>query len=167
MPNSQIKIEIEGEAFNQIHNALVEYGVYEIGGMLIGYQKGRNHFAISNATVADDFGTFNIASFIREPLKSMKTLVRMFERKRHNYIGEWHSHPKFSLFPSDYDVRTMKGILNDPSYGVNFVILIIAKLNNNHTDIGAFLFHKELEHFIQARVNSFQGLSQKTIDISV
>lgn len=161
MSNSQIKIEIEGEAFNQIHNALVEYGVYEIGGMLIGYQKGRNHFAISNATVADDFETLQIASFVREPIKSMKTLINMFKRKKHNYIGEWHSHPKFALYPSSYDVKTMQGILNSPSYGVNFVILVIAKLNDNHTEIGAFLFHKDLENFVQAKVNLNINLEAK------
>lgn len=167
MSNSQIKIEIESEAFHQIHNTLVEYGVYEIGGMLIGYQKGRNHFAISKATVANDSGNFNIASFVREPFKSMKTLVRMFNRKKHNYIGEWHSHPKFSLYPSSYDVKTMKGILNDPSYGVNFVILVIAKLNNNQPDIGAFLFHKDLKNFVQARVNSSHNHTKESINIYI
>jgi len=103
-------VEIEQRAYDEIHRALEEFGDYEIGGMLIGYKRGENHFAVSEATIADDAQDFRIASFIREPLKSMKLLLKTYKIRRHNYIGEWHSHPRFNLYPSAYDVKTMKGI---------------------------------------------------------
>jgi len=161
-----VTVEIEQKAYNAIHQALEKFGDYEIGGILIGYKKAENHFAISEATVADDVGGFNLASFIRDPLKSMKILIKSFKIKRHNYIGEWHSHPIFSLYPSNYDIKTMKGILSDPDYGVGFALLIIVKLNNGYPDIAGFLFHKKILKFVQANISGFKS-EKKRVDISV
>lgn len=166
MRKKTVTIEIEQEAYNQMHQALKRFGNYEIGGMLIGYKIGDNHFSISRATVADDITNFNLASFIREPFKSMKILLKAFKRKKHNYIGEWHSHPQFRLYPSDADVKTMKGILSDPGYGVNFALLIISKLRNGKAEMEGFLFHKKLSNFVQASI--FGGTTEKgKIDITV
>ena len=99
-------------------------------------------------------------------MKSMKLLLQIFKRKSHNYIGEWHSHPQFRLYPSSYDVKTMKGILADPGYGVNFALLIITKLRNGRAEMEGFLFHKKLSNFVQASIAS--GISEKRkIDIKV
>lgn len=148
-----VTVEIEQKAYNTIHSALQKYGDYEIGGILIGYKKIENHFAIAEATVADDTNSFNLASFIREPFKSMKVLLRSYRLKKHNYIGEWHSHPKFSLYPSDYDIKTIKGILADPGYGLNFALLIITKLNNGCPQMSGFLFHRKIPRFVQANIS--------------
>jgi proteasome lid subunit RPN8/RPN11 len=164
MKKKKVTIEIEQEAHEQVHEALKDFGNYEIGGMLIGYKKGENIFSISKATVADDVANFNIASFIREPFKSMKVLLKAFKREKHNYIGEWHSHPQFSLYPSESDIETMHGILNNSEYGVNFVILIITKLKNEKVDMAAFLFHKKLTHFIEASISSHISIN-KHLDI--
>lgn len=149
----QIKFELEQLAYEKIFKALKKYGDYEIGGMLVGYKKEKNHFAISDVTIANDISKFRITKFIREPSKSIKMLIESFKKKKHNYLGEWHSHPSFSLYPSSGDVVTMQGILADKGYGVNFVLLIIAKLNNEKADMAGFLFHKKLSHFIEADVN--------------
>lgn len=164
MQKNKVNIEIEDQAFSQIHCALKEFGELEIGGILIGYKKGRNHFAISQATIADDIKRFKIASFIREPFKSVKILLNAFKQRQHNYIGEWHSHPNFSLCPSSTDVNTMKGIIHDPNYGVNFALLIITKLNNGAPNMAAFLFHKELPNFVQAQISK-QKKNEAHIDI--
>ena len=166
MSKHEVRIEIENEAFLQIHSALKEFGDLEIGGILIGYKKGHNHFAISEATIADDTKQFRIASFIREPFKSVKILLSAFKTRRHNYIGEWHSHPKFNLYPSGADVNTMKGILYDPNYGVNFALLIITKLNNGVPDLAAFLFHKEVPNFVQAQISK-QNKIERYVDIRI
>lgn len=148
----QIKFEIEQLAYEKIYSALKKYGDCEIGGMLVGYKKEKNHFAISDITIADDIGKFNIANFIREPTKSIKMLIESF-KKKHHYLGEWHSHPRFRLYPSDGDVVTMQGILADKGYGVNFALLIITKLNNEKADIAGFLFHKKLSHYVKADIS--------------
>ena len=162
-----VTVEIEQRAYDEIHRALEEFGDYEIGGILIGYKKAENHFAISEATVADDSNGFNLASFIREPFESMKVLFKIFKMRKHNYIGEWHSHPQFSLYPSDYDVKTMKGILADPGYGVSFALLIITKLVNGKLNMAGFLFHKKLFKFVKASIYQNRNEERRGIDISV
>lgn len=160
----QIKFEIEQLAYNTIYSTLEKYGNLEIGGMLVGYQRGKNHFSIADATIADDIGKFSIFNFIRDPIKSIKIITQLFIKKKYNYIGEWHSHPKFALQPSTKDIATMKGIIADKGYGVNFVLLIITKLNNGRADMAGFLFHKELVHFVEAEVSH---ASYKKVDLNV
>jgi len=162
-----VTVEIEQRAYDEIHHALEKFGDNEIGGILIGYKRGENHFAISEATVADDTGSFNLASFIREPFKSMKVLLKSFKMKRHNYIGEWHSHPRFSLYPSACDVKTMKGVLADPAYGVNFALLIITKLQNGKLNMAGFLFHKKMANFVKASISQVRDEAKPKIDIMV
>jgi hypothetical protein len=50
--------------------------------------------------------------FRRDPKTHQKTLDEFFERtgrdyQRFNYLGEWHSHPSFSVQPSVEDIETM------------------------------------------------------------
>jgi [CysO sulfur-carrier protein]-S-L-cysteine hydrolase len=154
MEISQVKFDIEQLAYAKIYTALKQFNHYEIGGMLIGYQKGKNHFAIADVTIADDTGKFSIFNFIREPIKSIKIVTELFKKKKYNYIGEWHSHPKFTLQPSSKDIATMKGIISDKGYGVNFVLLIITKLNDGKADMSGFLFHNKLSRFIEAKLTN-------------
>lgn len=165
MQKHEVNIEIEDQALSKIQDALQNFGDLEIGGILIGYKKGYNHFAISEATIADDIKRFNIASFIREPFKSVKILLNAFKKKQHNYIGEWHSHPKFSLYPSQADINTMRGILNDSNYNVTFALLIITKLKNGVPELAAFLFHKKINGFLQAQLIN-QATTQGCVNIT-
>jgi integrative and conjugative element protein (TIGR02256 family) len=148
----KVEFEIEKVAYNQMLRTLEEYGDNEIGGMIIGYRKGRNQFVISDFTTADDSKTFDIASFIREPVKSLKKLKEAFKKKNHNYLGEWHSHPRFRLYPSRGDVNTMKRIISDPDYGVDFSLLIISKERNGKLEMAGFLFHRRIENFLEASI---------------
>lgn len=152
-------------AYDAIHQALEKFGDNEIGGILIGYKKAENHFAISEATIADDASSFSLAAFVREPFKSMRALLKSYKARSHNYIGEWHSHPTFSLYPSPHDVKTMRGILADAGYGVSFALLIITKLENGKPDMAGFLFHKRMSNFVQARISEMRNEKGK-INIS-
>jgi len=150
MNNNKVVFEIEPSVQEEMKYALEYYEKNEIGGILIGYQIKKNHFKISKATIADDTTEFNISSFVREPFKSMKILLKLFQQRNHNYIGEWHSHPMFSLEPSSYDVATMKGILFDDRYNVKFALLIITKLHEDNILFSGYLFHKKIEKFLKA-----------------
>jgi hypothetical protein len=48
---------------------------------------------------------------------------------RFNYLGEWHSHPTFDAVPSPTDIRTMHSLVSDPAVGVNFLVLLVARLS--------------------------------------
>ena len=63
----------------------------------------------------------------------MRALSAFFRRShddfaRFNYLGEWHSHPSFTVNPSDVDHRSMLDIVTNPGVRANFVVLLIFKL---------------------------------------
>jgi len=48
--------------------------------------------------------------------------------QRFNYLGEWHSHPSFSVLPSPEDVGTMIDIVENPRSEITFAVLLIVRL---------------------------------------
>jgi integrative and conjugative element protein (TIGR02256 family) len=106
----------------------------EIGGLLMGEHVRDEVFRIVDITVQRSGG--DRACFIRHPKDHQEALKKFFARTgndftRFNYLGEWHSHPSFVPVPSTTDVATMQSIVADPSVGVNFLILLIAKRNTS------------------------------------
>lgn len=132
----------------KLTDALNKYGDFEIGGILIGRKVAEGTFEIVDASISDEDNRFSFASFIRGTKKSERLLKEHFRKQTGYYIGEWHSHPRFSLNPSITDVRTMMKILHDPSYGVSFVILLIVQIAQGEMRHKAFFFHKELNEII-------------------
>jgi proteasome lid subunit RPN8/RPN11 len=155
---STIEFIIEDYAFDKIKEALILYKNNEIGGMLIGIKYGKNQFIIKDVTIADDTEKLSVSKFIREPVKSINILKKLYKSKNYNYIGEWHSHPQFALYPSAADVNTMKGILSDTQYGVNFVLLIIAKMERSDMSIAGFLFHPKISRFARADITRSKNI---------
>lgn len=129
-------------------SALNKYGDYEIGGILIGKKIGENNFEIVDASISDEDNRFSFVSFVRGTKKSERLLKKHFRKRTGYYIGEWHSHPRFSLNPSLADMNTMVGILHDPNYGVSFVILLIAQVTQCKLKYQGFFFHKDLKEMV-------------------
>lgn len=102
----------------------------EIGGILMGEHVGTNEFIVRQLSVHRR-GSF--AFFLRR-IEDALGQVRAFFKStghdylRYNYLGEWHSHPSFTPFPSATDDASMLGIVQDRSVGANFVVLMITKL---------------------------------------
>jgi len=89
-------------------------------------------FRVKDLTIQPHGGRF--ASFVRAVQNMLAPLTQFFEVTNHdytrfNYLGEWHSHPSFVPQPSGQDRVTMRGIVDDPEVGANFIILMIVKLN--------------------------------------
>jgi [CysO sulfur-carrier protein]-S-L-cysteine hydrolase len=77
------------------------------------------------------------ACFIRDPASHQTQLNEFFAQTgadyiRFNYLGEWHSHPRFEAVPSPTDVRTMQSLVSDPAVGVHFLVLLVAKLSSGN-----------------------------------
>lgn len=105
-------------------------GRQEIGGLLMGEHVANDLFRVVEISVQRTGGTD--ACFIRHPKDHEDTLKKFFvktgnEYTRFNYLGEWHSHPSFEPAPSETDMLTMQSIINDPTVGANFLVLLIAK----------------------------------------
>jgi hypothetical protein len=61
-------------------------------------------------------------------------LKKFFQKTNHdyrrfNYMGEWHSHPRFRPEPSGQDIRSMLEILHDPKVGATFLVMMIVRLS--------------------------------------
>ena len=102
----------------------------EIGGVLVGEHVTQETFSVVDLSVQLSGGT--AAHFVRDPVQAKTYLAEFFERTGHNYqrfnyIGEWHSHPRFVPLPSGEDCTTMIELVHDPEVGVNFAVLIIAR----------------------------------------
>ena len=103
----------------------------EIGGVLVGEHIEGETFRIVDISVQLSGGT--AVHFVRDPVKHKAFLDDFFRRTGHdyqrfNYIGEWHSHPRFMPLPSGEDFTTMLELIQDTAVGVNFAVLIIARL---------------------------------------
>jgi len=116
----------------------------EIGGLLFGEHVEGDLFRLVDVSIQTSGGTR--AHFVRDPAQHAAALEAFFKKTgydyaRFNYLGEWHSHPKFEVLPSSDDVATMRGIVSDPSVGANFAILMIIRLNRpKHIELSATSF---------------------------
>ena len=101
-----------------------------VGGILMGEHAGPNLFVVREMTVHRR-GAF--ASFVRRIEDAVGKLRAFFQNTGHdytrfNYLGEWHSHPSFSPYPSKTDDFSMLQIVQDENVGANFAVLMIIKL---------------------------------------
>jgi proteasome lid subunit RPN8/RPN11 len=126
-----IKVHLPHDLQIRLVSALNRAGFREIGGILMGENVGDEEFRIVDLTIQTRTGT--LASFIRHVSAAVGALQSFFKKTNHNYtifnyLGEWHSHPQFSLLPSQQDIQSMKDIITDNNVGANFIILLIIKL---------------------------------------
>jgi proteasome lid subunit RPN8/RPN11 len=137
-----ITIRLTNESADVISEACRRAGIRETGGMLFGEHVSGEEFRVAEATVA---GTGSIAGFVRGLFNGLGRLERFFSRTKHdyvrfNYLGEWHSHPSFELFPSAIDDMAMFDIVNDSSVGARFATLVIVKLDDVNLQARAFVY---------------------------
>ena len=109
---------------------LFRAGRREIGGMVMGEDLGNQRFRVLEFSVDTYSGTRT--SFHRDSEEHDRALSAFFEKTgsdyaRFNYLGEWHSHPCFSVQPSLQDLHAMQDLV-DGTGGVNFAILFISRL---------------------------------------
>ena len=137
----RIKIRLPGYIIERIREALLKHGNRECGGILMGEHVNHEEFCVVDLTVQPEAGT--VSRFVRAVASFVAKLAAFFERteycyQKYNYLGEWHSHPLYTLQPSWDDVQTMRDIIDDPEVGANFVVLMLAKLGNGNVEFRAW-----------------------------
>lgn len=126
-----LRITVPSEVQRRLHRELVKAGDRECGGVLMGEHVGANHFAVRAVSVQKPGA---VASFVRQ-LTGAVSAIRTFCRvngdnfTRFNYLGEWHTHPLFTVQPSSRDHATMRELAQDKKVGANFVVLLVFRLN--------------------------------------
>lgn len=145
---SKIEFKLSEEVIVKLSTVLKKYGGKEVGGVLVGTKIGKNKFKIVDVSISNEFCKFRFfTQFIRGTRKSTKLLKKHFKNGSGHYIGEWHSHPMFSLSPSIKDISTMWGIVQNEGYGVMFVTLLIVKLVGGDLTYKGYFFHKDSKKF--------------------
>ena len=133
------------EIVQRLVTALQKAGPREIGGILMGEHVRENVFRVKDFTVQYHGGT--LATFWRV-VQDITTPLRKFFRstnydfQRFNYLGEWHSHPSYTLEPSAVDRQTMHDMIADPKLGAHFVVLMIVKLDGTKQFQGSVMVYQ-------------------------
>jgi proteasome lid subunit RPN8/RPN11 len=124
-------IEIADHVMGKLQRALKTAGPREIGGVLMGEQIALGHFRIVDLSIdSQSGGQFH---FVRSPEAHAEALNAFFLETNHqydrfNYLGEWHSHPDFSVSPSTQDIASMTDLV-EGERGIEFAVLLIVKLH--------------------------------------
>ena len=141
-----MKLRIPSELIERWRADLSRAGAREIGGVLFGEQLAEGDFRIVKARRQRFRGGGTPASFHRYGSGARKQILALHKKfgsdpKRFNYLGEWHSHPNAPVWPSLRDEVTMYELLTDQGKSVNFLVLMILKLDDQErVQIGAMTF---------------------------
>lgn len=127
-----LTLQLPNEVVDRITSALTHAQLREVGGVLLAEHVGPNTFVVRDISVHRR-GAF--AYFVRKVEEAIGVISSFFQSRNHdyskfNYIGEWHSHPRFLPYPSPKDDDSMHEIVGDPKVGANFVVLLIVKLDS-------------------------------------
>lgn len=138
-----MRLRLPHDQMNLLMDALRRAGEKEIGGQIFGEQLMLSDFRAIEFTVQRRPGRF--AQFMIDLVQAAQDATRFFDRTEHrytrfNYLGEWHSHPSFKVQPSGKDIATMRALVSDLEFKGNFAVLLIARLDDDHLDCGAWLF---------------------------
>ena len=159
-----MKVETTPKVERRLRLALRKAGRREIGGMLMAEQLSPDHFRIVDFSVDSFSGSHT--HFRRDPQAHRAALDDFFERtsrdyERFNYLGEWHSHPSFSVRPSAEDVATMVDIVGAPGSTIAFAILLIVSLRWRYWldySLTAFVADRD---FVELRLTKSSARSSK------
>jgi [CysO sulfur-carrier protein]-S-L-cysteine hydrolase len=142
-----MRLEVTQALVDKMRADLKRAGRQEIGGMLFAEQLAPNRFKIVDCST--DFHSGSHSTFRRDPVVHNVLLRQFFERtgndfRRFNYLGEWHSHPSFSVRPSPEDVAEMTGLVQDNKSGISFAVLLVVRIRFRlWLDASATLFARD------------------------
>lgn len=138
-----MKLRLPHDSASRLVRALAHAGHREIGGQLFGEQLAPSDFRVSRLVVQERAGSF--ARFVVDVAEAARQALSFFRHtgndfRRHNYIGEWHSHPSFAVAPSGTDVDTMRALVRAPDFGGTFAVLMIVRFDQPELKAGAWVF---------------------------
>ena len=138
-----MRVTLATDQTTKLVAALKRAGSREIGGQLYGEQLAPSEFLVTDMTIQRRRGS--VARFFVDLVQATRDAVRFFGRTRHrytryNYIGEWHSHPRFAVRPSGTDIETMRSLVRDPEFQGSFAVLMILRLSNTTLSAAAWVF---------------------------
>lgn len=140
-----MRLRLPNDQVGQLTEALRRAGTKEIGGQIFGEQLAASDFRATEFTVQKRRGSF--ARFFVDLAQAARDAMQFFHKTEHrylryNYIGEWHSHPSFTVTPSFTDVQSMIALVTDPRFRGNFAALLVMKLAGDTLELSAQVFDR-------------------------
>lgn len=141
-----MQIEMAPDIEAKIRKALRSAGRCEIGGMLFAEQLALSHFRVIDFSL--DIASGSHTTFRRDPHVHENSLYAFFDRtgkefSKFNYLGEWHSHPAFSVNPSIEDIFTMTELVSTDEGNIFFAVLLIVRLGFLGFDYSWTIFSRD------------------------
>ncbi len=132
-----------------------EHAPTEVGTPLVGSYSDDGHLAHvqSLAPVTHD-SQGGRTTFLRGVAGLRDFFRKVFKRSggmRH-YVGEWHSHPGGTPFPSGTDEVNTLEIARDPSAHCPECILVILAFADQDADLGVYVFSRTRGRIVLGRV---------------
>lgn len=130
----------------KIYNQVIKYSPNETKGALFAKKISNELFEIDDIYIEKNVGSFAFVTLINN--KKYQKFQKTYHEKnnndyvRHNYIGDWHSHPSFELNPSSFDIKEVKEDLK--ASNAKFLIQIIVKAENENLIGNAFYFNRKV-----------------------
>ena len=140
-----MRIYLSEQTKKKLFEVIQKAGNKETGGILMGEYITDDTYKIVDFTIQKTSGT--VFSFQRlldgfvDPLKHFFKKTN-FNYRKYNYLGEWHTHPNFSVQPSSTDIESMFEIVEDSLTNANFAVLLIIRINSdNQLECSANVFY--------------------------
>ena len=125
-----MRLAIPADQIRRFRGVLRRAGRREVGGVLMAEQIAAGDFRIVDFSLDAESGS--AAHFVRSPEHHGAALDAFFARTgsdytRFNYLGEWHSHPRFPVVPSIADAKSMTALVHGER-SISFAVLLILRL---------------------------------------
>ena len=99
---------------------------YETGGILLGHQHDDGRLVVTTAGDPGPHAVRHRASFRRDQAHAQALADAAWSLDRSVWIGDWHTHPRGPVQPSQADLATYLALLRDSELGFStFLALIV------------------------------------------
>lgn len=155
-----IEVVLPASVAVKLRRELRRAGDREIGGVLAGEDLGGGRFSVADMSVQRSGGS--VAHFVRDPSAHRKFMRRFLVRTgndytRFNYLGEWHSHPRFPALPSGTDLRQMQALIDERGQPANFLVLLVVKLGRGGKIEATAHAFRPNAHLVEVRLTREEG----------
>ncbi len=129
-PSGNLCLVVPSAITDQIREETLNYHPHETGGILIGHYDDNQKVA----TVTNIFGPSDSKRELYTFERGTRGIKGALKRsgKLNHYLGEWHSHPNNSAFPSIVDICQMHQFALRKLYGIEVPILLVAGGKPHH-----------------------------------
>lgn len=141
-----MKIIIPKKLTKKIFNQVKKCRLNETKGALFACKISDEIFEVDDVYIEKKIGSFAFVELVNN--EKYQVYQKCYHEKNgydyvnHNYIGDWHSHPSFELYPSSFDMAEVKKDLKKSN--AKFLVQIIVKISNEKLTGNAFYYDRRV-----------------------